>query len=72
MKYKVIELASNKEVKVGMNLLDFRKTIWKYEGMEYAGPPSTGRLWVRPADGGAQRAFYPSVFECKIVEAEND
>jgi len=71
-KYKVIETASGNEVKKGMNLLDFRKNIWKYEGFEYDGPPSSGKLWVRQVDNDVQRAFYPSVFDCKIVEVADD
>jgi len=66
MKHKLIEIKTGAEVKPGMNILSFRNEIWKLES--FKGSKLTA---VNPETGWRQE-FYPTVFDLKIVEAQND
>ncbi len=73
MKYKLIESASGKEIKPGMNLVSFNNQMYKFK--DFKSPKhggSTGRVNVTHCDTGVEREFYPSVFGLEIVEAPRD
>jgi hypothetical protein len=74
MSCKLIEEASGKEVKSGMNVLNFRNEIYKV--VDFLTPKhmgSTGRvIVVKPEDPEHKYMFYPQVFGLKIVEMQDD
>jgi hypothetical protein len=73
MAFKLVEIASGKEVKPGMNVLDFRDEIWQLVKFD---PPrtaaSTGKVTVTQKGHKFDSTFYPSVFDLKIVEVPSE
>lgn len=62
---------SGTEVKVGDKVTDLHGEVWEVTGFYPKPAPSTGRIQVRsldPSDSMPNREFYPSVFDCKIVD----
>lgn len=67
-KGKLINIKTGEEVHVGDTILSFRGEPVKVLGWYTKPAPSSGRVVVADDDG--EYEYYPSVFDCKIVEEE--
>lgn len=69
MKYKVVNLKTNEEVSKGDSLVNFRGEKATFVSFT---PPnsfgSTGRIYATHQSVTHPQPYYPSVFDCTIVE----
>ena len=73
MRHELVEDDTFAPVKPGMRLLSYRNEI--YELVSFRAPrhaASTGRVIVRHCDTGKEHEFFPSVFNLKIMEIDNE
>ena len=56
-------------VKIGDTVTSFRGKVAKVTGsFPPERPGSSGRIYVKFEDGGANGEYYPNVFDCKFVD----
>lgn len=66
----LIDEKTGKPISVGDKVISFRGEEYRVTGwaVPYK-PESTGRMYVRQDGDGHDSAYFPSVFDCKFVEA---